>query len=184
MYNSYSGPCNILNLLISRHKKIDVLANNSKTWDYTNPLLPLIEPQQMQQLNGGANGLNNNQGHTNNMMSKAGNGGIGDHPLLPMPMNMAAAAAAVAAAAAAANSHHSFSTAAGSPFMAGGGQQQHAVHQGHQGQQMQGGHQHNQHHQHAFSQNMAAQSVSGYPMQSMDTRPAVVQVANFPEQVI
>lgn len=29
----------------------------------------------------------------------------------------------------------------------------------------------------------AAQSVTGYPMQSMDTRSAVVQVSNFPDQV-
>lgn len=30
---------------------------------------------------------------------------------------------------------------------------------------------------------VAAQSVTGYPMQSMDGRSAVVQVSNFPDQV-
>jgi hypothetical protein len=43
MYNTYGGGCNILNLQISQHKAIEVKFNNSKTWDYTNPLLLMIE---------------------------------------------------------------------------------------------------------------------------------------------
>jgi hypothetical protein len=117
----------------------------------------------------------------------AGAGGmIADHPLLPMPMNMAAAAAAVAAAAAA-NSHNPFHNTAGSPFLAS--QQSAGMHhqsmQQHQQQQQQGqGHQQQGHHHYSPAvQAAVAQSVTGYPIQSMDTRPAVVQVANFPEQV-
>lgn len=43
MYNTYTGGCNILNLQISQHKSIEVKYNNSKTWDYTNPLLLFID---------------------------------------------------------------------------------------------------------------------------------------------
>ena len=43
MYNTYTGGCNILNLQISTLKTIDVKFNNSKSWDYTNPLLLMIE---------------------------------------------------------------------------------------------------------------------------------------------
>ena len=174
MYNTYNGGCNILNLQVSRHKTIDVKSNNTKMWDYTNPLLPVGDNQRMGNSNsdmgmnnmmvGGMN-QNQNQMNKNNMMP--------DHPLLPMPMNMAAAAAAAAAAA----GHHFNSS---SPFM----QQQ----------------QHNQHHQQMQNSNpansnpytaaaaaaaaaVAAQSVTGYPMQTMDGRSAVVQVSNFPDQV-
>ena len=67
MYNTYTGGCNILNLQISQHKSIEVKFNNSKTWDYTNPLLLMIEK---------------NEGPNKNNM-------IAEHPLLPMPMNVA-----------------------------------------------------------------------------------------------
>jgi hypothetical protein len=181
MYNSYAGPCNILNLNVSRHKKLDVMANNSKTWDYTNPLLPMVENHTQ---NGNQSSYGNPHHHGHHMQGHHGKGGAGgmmggapDHPLLPMPMNIAAAAA-VAAAAAAAGSHP-FNPA--SPFMpnpqqAGGGH-------GGYGQQMQGGGPQGGAGQNqppvGNPYNQVAQSVPGYPMQSM----AVVQVANFPEQV-
>ena len=41
MYNTYAGGCNILNLQVSHHKSLDVKSNNNKSWDYTNPLLPM-----------------------------------------------------------------------------------------------------------------------------------------------
>ena len=172
MYNSYTGPCNILNLTISRNKKLDVVANNSKTWDYTNPLLPLVE-------NPMGNGHHHPHHPMNQMQGGKGpqqqGGMMGDHPLLPMPMNIAAAAAVAAAVA---GGQHPFNPA--SPFMQGGPQQPGSYgqgpmhHQGGHGQQNQPPVPYNQ---------VAPQSVTGYPMQSMDTRPAVVQVANFPEQV-
>jgi len=95
MYNTYTGGCNILNLQVSRHKTIEVKMNNSKSWDYTNPLLPIVESRQ-------ANHMNNDS-----MMQSQTKI---EHPLLPMPMNMAAAAAAAAAAAG-----HPFNSS--SPYM-------------------------------------------------------------------
>ena len=81
MYNTYTGGCNILNLQTSRHKTIEVKSNNLKSWDHTNPLLPVIEPRS-----------NNIPGDMNiglGSMSQGGKNSIVDHPLLPMPMNMA-----------------------------------------------------------------------------------------------
>ena len=95
MYNTYSGGCNILQLQISRHKTIDVKSNNTKSWDYTNPLLPMVERM--------ANGGNPNEAAGQMSMQNAAavaaaklqQSQMSDHhPLLPMPMNMAAAAAA------------------------------------------------------------------------------------------
>lgn len=159
MYNTYTGGCNILNLQISRHKSIEVKANNNKSWDYTNPILTAGEP----------NRLNQNQ---NDMLNQSGNMGnknlISDHPLLPMPMNMAAAAAA--AAAAAQHGHH-FNPQGNNMYLT------HNPHQNQQNNQQQtGGHFPN-------SNSISAQSVTGYPMQTLDNRPAVVQVSNFPDQI-
>lgn len=159
MYNTYTGGCNILNLQVSRHKSIEVKANNNKSWDYTNPILTAGEP----------NRLNQNQ---NDMLNQSGNMGnknlISDHPLLPMPMNMAAAAAA--AAAAAQHGHH-FNPQGNNMYLT------HNPHQSQQNNQQQtGGHFQN-------SNSISAQSVTGYPMQTLDNRPAVVQVSNFPDQV-
>jgi len=146
MYNTYTGGCNILNLQISRHKSIEVKANNNKSWDYTNPILTVGEPNRM----------NQNQ---NDMLNQSNNKNlISDHPLLPMPMNMAAAAAA--AAAAAQHGHH-FNPQSSNMYLT------HNPHQGQQNQQQSGGPFQN-------SNNISAQSVSGYPMQTMDNRPAVV----------
>ncbi len=154
MYNTYTGGCNILNLQISRHKSIEVKANNNKSWDYTNPILTVGEPNRM----------NQNQNEI-----KLERNLISDHPLLPMPMNMAAAAAA--AAAAAQHGHH-FNPQSNNMYLT------HNPHQGQQNQQQQSGGPFQN------SNNISAQSVSGYQMQTMDNRPAVVQVSNFPDQVI
>ena len=96
MYNTYTGGCNILNLQVSRHKSIEVKANNNKSWDYTNPLLSAGEPHRLNPAAHGDMLGQPNMAATKNLIS--------DHPLLPMPMNMAAAAAA--AAAAAQHGHH------------------------------------------------------------------------------
>lgn len=221
MYNSYGGPCNILNLTLSRHRKLDVVANNSKTWDYTNPLLPLAEPQQL--IANGNGMMNNGQQQQQAMLASVGGGKVGssDHPLLPMPMNMAAAALAAAAAATGQfGMGPSPGAGAGGPPGSGANPFQPHHHQGmppgppghhhhhHHGPQGQSMHQMHQHHHHQMqtpggmhgppptqqqlashpysqvAQQVAAQSVTGYPIQAMgDTRPAVVQVANFPEQI-
>jgi hypothetical protein len=174
MYNTYNGGCNILNLQVSRHKTIDVKSNNTKMWDYTNPLLPVGDNQRMGNSNSdmGMNmmvgGMNQNQNNMNknNMMP--------DHPLLPMPMNMAAAAAAAAAAG------HQFNST--SPFM-----QQHSQHHQQMSHSNQGlpGANSNPYTAAAAAAAaaVAAQSVTGYPMQTMDGRSAVVQVSNFADQV-
>ncbi len=177
MYNTYTGGCNILNLQVSRHKTIDVKSNNSKSWDYTNPILPINESRlgngnsDMGQMMGGSQSSGNGLGGQSSQNQLNKNNMIADHPLLPMPMNMAAAAAAAAAAA----GHHFGSN---SPFMSQQGQQNAGTP--------------------GSSQNpygnpaavaaaaaaaVAAQSVTGYSLQSMDTRSAVVQVSNFPDQV-
>lgn len=162
MYNTYTGGCNILNLQISRHKSIEVKANNNKSWDYTNPILT----------SGEINRMNQNQ---NDMLNQSGNMGnhknlISDHPLLPMPMNMAAAAAA--AAAAAQHGHH-FNPQTNNMYLTHNPNQ---LNQNSVNQQQSGGHFQN-------SNNISAQSVTGYPIQTMDNRPAVVQVSNFPDQI-
>jgi len=140
MYNTYTGGCNILNLQISRHKSIEVKANNNKSWDYTNPILTV----------GDSNRMNQNQ---NDMLNQSNNKNlISDHPLLPMPMNMAAAAAA--AAAAAQHGHH-FNPQTNNMYLT------HNPHQNqhNQNQQQSGGPFQN-------SNNISAQSVAGYPLQS------------------
>jgi hypothetical protein len=43
MFNTYTGGCNTLNLQVSPHKALEIKFNNSKSWDYTNPLLLMIE---------------------------------------------------------------------------------------------------------------------------------------------
>ena len=168
MYNTYTGGCNILNLQLSRHKTIEVKSNNNKSWDYTNPLLPVGEPRL-------ANGQSDN--NQNMMSNSSGNMGnkniIADHPLLPIPMNIAAAAAA--AAAAAQHGHH-FNPAGNNPYMTHNPHQSHQNSLGSQQGHQQGG-------GHYSSNNISAQSVTGYPIQQMDNRPAVVQVSNFPDQV-
>jgi len=66
MFNTYTGGCNTLNLQISPHKALEIKFNNSKSWDYTNPLLLMIERP--------------DNAPKNSM--------IAEHPLLPVPMNM------------------------------------------------------------------------------------------------
>lgn len=160
MYNTYTGGCNILSLQISRHKSIEVKSNNNKSWDYTNPILTVGEPNRMDR-------SNDMLGHSGNMATHKNL--ISDHPLLPMPMNMAAAAAA--AATAAQHGHH-FNPQSQNPYL---------THNPHQSQ-------HNQNNQQQghfqSSNNISGQSVNGYSIQTMqDNRPAVVQVSNFPDQV-
>lgn len=159
MYNTYTGGCNILSLQVSRHKSIEVKSNNNKSWDYTNPILTVGEPNRMDR-NNDMLGHSGNMGNHKNLIS--------DHPLLPMPMNMAAAAAA--AATAAQHGHH-FNPQNQNPYL---------THNPHQNQ-------HNQNNQQQghfqSSNNISAQSVTGYPIQTMDNRPAVVQVSNFPDQI-
>jgi polypyrimidine tract-binding protein 1 len=150
MYNTYTGGCNILNLQLSRHKSIEVKANNNRSWDYTNPILTVGEPNRM----------NQNQNDNKNLIS--------DHPLLPMPMNMAAAAAAAAAQ----HVHH-YNPQSNNMYLTHN--QQHQAQQN-QNQLQPGGHFQN-------SNSISAQSVTGYPIQTMDNRPAVVQVSNFPDQI-
>jgi len=173
MYNTYTGGCNILNLQISRHKTIDVKSNNLKSWDHTNPILPVIEPRtsnssgDMSMALGPGGSMN--QGPGGNMGKN--NMGV-DHPLLPMPMNMAAAAAAAAAG------HHFNSNS--SPFL------HNPHHQSHQGGSQHGSAQGPYNPAAAAAAAaaaVAAQSVTGYPIQTLDSRPAVVQVSNFPDQV-
>jgi len=196
MYNTYTGGCNILNLQISRHKQIEVKSNNIKSWDHTNPLLPVIEPRSNNLNNNNnnnnninSNNMNNNQSNEMNMnlagsinpMSGGKNSMNVDHPLLPMPMNMAAAAAAAAAAA----GHHF--NANNSPFLhSHPSQQQQQQQQQHHHPHQQGGPQHGLGSSQGgpYSQAAAAaQSVTGYPIQTLDSRPAVVQVSNFADQV-
>lgn len=174
MYNTYTGGCNILNLQLSRHKSIEVKSNNSKSWDYTNPILPINEQRMGNNGNSDMGGMNNmiggnagQMGQNQNQLNK--NNMIADHPLLPMPINMAAAAAAAAASA-----MNPFNN--NSPFIS----QQN---------------QHNQSGTSGSSQNpyssaavaaaaaaAVAANATGYSIQ-MDTRSAVVQVSNFPDQI-
>ena len=86
MYNTYAGGCNILNLQISHHKSLDVKSNNNKSWDYTNPLLPMggnigggssvgsnigldsqLQLQQQQRLDMNYSNMNMNMGMNMNM---------------------------------------------------------------------------------------------------------------------
>lgn len=183
MYNTYAGGCNVLSLQLSRHKTIDVKSNTNKSWDYTNPLLPVVESRM---------GNGNNDGHGNghhNMMGGPGgvmgqnsnmnkNNMMADHPLLPMPMNMAAATAAAMAAAAVAASGHHFNNSQ-SPFMSNHHQPHHNQHQNPSVQNGQG----NSNNPYAAAAAAAVAAQSGYPMPPMDGRSAVVQVSNFPDQV-
>jgi hypothetical protein len=180
MYNTYTGGCNILNLQLSRHKSIDVKINNSKTWDYTNPLLPnsdILQQQQHHQQHQHQRG--NNSGFDNNMSmdrsSNQKNNMIAEHPLLPIPMNMP------------------FQNTSNSPFM--GQQQQSQHHQQQQLQQMMNNSSLSSQQQqqamlgggpngNSFMNSNVVAAQSGYPMQGMDSRPAVLQVSNFPDQVI
>ena len=105
-------------------------------------------------------------GHNKNLIS--------DHPLLPMPMNMAAAAAAAAAAA---QHGHQFNPQSNNMYLTHNPHQNQMNQNSHNQQQSGPGHFQN-------NSNISAQSVTGYPIQTMDNRPAVVQVSNFPDQVI
>lgn len=184
MYNTYAGGCNVLSLQISRHKTIDVKSNTNKSWDYTNPLLPVVE-QRMGNGNNDGHGnahhnmMGQNMGQNSNMNK---NNMMSEHPLLPMPMNMAAATmtAAMAAAAAAASGHH-FNNSQ-SPFMSGHSHHQphHGQHQ-HQNPAVQNGQGNSNNNPYAAA---AVAAQSGYPpMPPMDGRSAVVQVSNFPDQI-
>lgn len=162
MYNTYTGGCNVLNLQISRHKSIEVKSNTNKSWDYTNPLLPVVEARNGENggggmMGGGMMGANQNK---SNM--------IADHPLLPMPMNMAAAAMAAAAG-------HHFNNSS-SPFMTN-------PHQPHQSSSNLNGQPGPNSYNPAVAAAAAVAAQSGFPMQQMDNRSAVVQVSNFPDQV-
>jgi hypothetical protein len=172
MYNTYTGGCNILNLQMSRHKTIEVKSNNTKTWDYTNPILPMVEPRVS---NGTADGVNSIMASNMSQANSLGkNTMIGDHPLLPMPMSMAAAAVA------AATGHPAFGNST-SPFL-----QQHQHASLSQNANVPGGGPGQAQYNPAVAAAaaaLAAQSVTGYPMQTLDNRSAVVQVSNFPDQV-
>ena len=226
MYNAYAGGCNILNLQVSHHKCIDVKTNNNKSWDFTNPLLPISESapaggaissssqQQQQQhhhhhrLDAGYQSMSSNDislmsggaGQGQNLQQQlVGKTGV-DHPLLPMPMAMNSATPNT--------SHLNQATAAfntfSNQFLQQQQQQQQHHHHPHQQQQqhhhLMQQHQQQQQQLHGFSMGpgamhahlgpngipytaQAAQSVTGYPIQSMDARSAVVQVSNFPDQV-
>ena len=43
MFSTYTGGCNTLNLQLAPNKPLEIRYNNSKGWDYTNPLLLLLE---------------------------------------------------------------------------------------------------------------------------------------------
>lgn len=165
MYNTYTGGCNILNLQVSLHKSIEVKANNNKSWDYTNPILTVGEPNRFNQAQNEFNNQSGNMGHNKNLIS--------DHPLLPMPMNMAAAAAAAAAAA---QHGHQFNPQSNNMYLTHNPHQNQMNQNSHNQQQSGPGHFQN-------NSNISAQSVTGYPIQTMDNRPAVVQVSNFPDQI-
>lgn len=120
MYNIHSVGCNILNLQLSPHKTLDVKYNNSKSWDYTNPLLLMIDAMQLTRT---------------------------ENPLLPVPMHQQM-------------THMSHTPSTQSlPMLPNSG---------------------------SFNTmpNNTTSSVTGYTIQSLDSRSCVVQVCNFPEQVI
>lgn len=158
MYNTYTGGCNNLNLQISRNKTIEVKVNNSKSWDYTNPLLPI---QMESRISNGPFEMH----HQNKTQI--------DHSLLPMHgMNMAAAAA-VAAASAHPNGFNN------PGHFAQHGPQHQRMH--HQIPQMPGPNQstYNQ----AAAAAAAAAAVAAQSVPGLSPGSTVVQISNFPDQV-